>query len=458
MTQQRAIETLSHNIANANTPGYSRQTTTIVASTPISSAGRAGMLGTGAATASIDRQRNGFLDLQYRNENTKLGEHEMVANTIAQVEGVFAEPSESGLRMMTERFWTSLHDLSLNPESIAARGSVSETGAALATSLNAVQQNLKGVRDDLNMRINNSVTDANILANQISGLNSQIANITTLGQQPNDLKDQRDLALDKLSRLMDVKVKESNDGSIKVTVAGRVLVEGSVAVPLTTQQNGGGDGYVDILASGVPIQAGEIQGELKGLLDLRDGILSDDHPDSIMYKLNHLATGLAGAVNAQHRLGYDLNGSAGEDFFTSRAGAVIDASSIQVNPHFQNGVLGLNKIAAASSSTAGQGDNTNILALIAIKNKAVMSGGKSTLDDYYKESITSLGIRGQAAGRMVTNQQNLLDFVSGQRESTSGISMDEEMSDLIRYQHAYNASARVLSIMDTLLQGIIQGR
>ncbi|HEY9766827.1 MAG TPA: flagellar hook-associated protein FlgK, partial [Chroococcales cyanobacterium] len=281
MTSQRAIETLSHNIANANTPGYSRQTTTIIASTPIQMGGKVGMLGTGATTASIDRQRNAFLDLQYRNENTKLGEHDMVSKTISQVEGVFGEPSDSGLRMMTERFWTSLHDLSLNPESIAARGSVSETGAALANSLNAVQKNLKGVRDDLNMRINNEVTDANILAKQIAGLNSQISNITTLGQQPNDLKDQRDLALDKLSRMMDIKVKEGNDGSIKVTVAGRVLVEGSVAVELSTQQNGEGNGYVDILASGVTIRSGEIKGELKGLLDLRDGILSDKDPNSV---------------------------------------------------------------------------------------------------------------------------------------------------------------------------------
>ncbi|MGE5707974.1 MAG: flagellar hook-associated protein FlgK, partial [Bacteroidota bacterium] len=248
--QQRALETISHNIANANTPGFSRQSTAITSAEPMKVSGRrAGMVGTGANATTISRQRNGFLDLQYRNENTKLAENQTLADTLAKVEGVFGEPSESGLRTMTERYWTAWQDLSLNPESIAARGSVAEAGQALATSLNSVASNIQQYREDHNLRVKNTVTDINILSSQIASLNKQISAITSLGQQPNDLKDQRDLAVDKLSALVEVRTQDNEDGSIKVTAAGRVLVEGAESVPMGTELKGT-EGFVDITSYG----------------------------------------------------------------------------------------------------------------------------------------------------------------------------------------------------------------
>lgn len=453
--QQRALETISHNIANANTPGFSRQSTAITPAEPMKVSGRrAGMVGTGANATTISRQRNGFLDLQYRNENTKLAENQTLADTLAKVEGVFGEPSESGLRTMTERYWTAWQDLSLNPESIAARGSVAEAGQALATSLNSVASNIQQYREDLNLRVKNTVTDINILSSQIASLNKQISAITSLGQQPNDLKDQRDLAVDKLSALVEVRTQDNEDGSIKVTAAGRVLVEGAESVPMGTELKGT-EGFVDITSYGVALLPNEMRGELKALVDLRDKITAPDDPSGILYKINQMAKGMADAINTQHRAGFDLNGDKGEDFFVSLDGNPIGAGNIQVNPHLLTGTLGLNKLAASASATAGKGDNSNVMKIIAIKTQNVLSGGRSTIDDYYKEIITSIGVQTQAANRMVTNQKNLLEFVDGQRESNSGVNLDQEMSELIRFQHAYNASAKVLSVMDTMLEQLI---
>lgn len=456
--QQRALETISHNIANASTEGYSRQSTQISATDPVKVAsGRAGMLGTGAHATQISRQRNNFLDLQYRNQNTLLSESQTNQNMLSQIEGVFGEPSDNGLRMTMERFWTSWQDLSTNPESAAARGSVRESALAMTNSLNSAYDNLQQLREDLNLQVKNSVTDINILGKQIAGLNEQIRNITIMGQSPNDLQDQRDLALDKLSGIVGTKYFEKEDGTVTVTIGGRVLVETDGARSFGTEIEGA-EGFVNVItASGSEMMPAELEGKLKSLLELRDKVLSPTVSGGIIQKINEMANGLAEAVNTMHKSGYDLNGDPGEDFFASSDGATINAKNITISNILQNGNSGLNKIAAAKELPVATGDNRNVMDILSIKSSSILNGGTTTVDDYYKEIITTIGIQGQAANRMTNNQKNLLSFVSGERESNSGVNLDEEMADLIRFQHAYNASARVLSIMDNLLESLIKG-
>ncbi|WP_073089482.1 flagellar hook-associated protein FlgK [Thermosyntropha lipolytica] len=342
MSQQMALEVTGHNVANANTEGYTRQkanlTTTRPYHTPVLvSSGKAGQLGTGVTVKDIQRIRDSFLDDQIRNENKRSGYWNAVYDALAKIEVILNEPSEDGLRSVMDLYWKAWQDLVAHPESEAVRATVVQRAMAMADTFNHTYKQLKELREDVNASIAIKVVEINSIIQQVADLNQQILAITIAGKQPNDLLDRRDLLLDQLSRLISVNIVQETNGMVAVQMGGRTLVQGVEYYELSTVQDIYGMHMVVWKDTGV--RAVIEGGELKGLLDVRGKTDRPEEPDPSPYReivpemidqLNALAKTIVLRTNELHRNGFSLNNQTkfpdGINFFNAPATlADIDA-------------------------------------------------------------------------------------------------------------------------------------
>ncbi|MDQ0872151.1 flagellar hook-associated protein 1 FlgK [Paenibacillus sp. V4I3] len=499
-TQQAALSTTGHNIANANTPGFSRQVTNMTESIPIEAFGinrsnAPGQLGTGVEVTSITRIREKFLDDQYRNENKAAGSWNIQSDTLEKLEKIMNEPTDSGLRTVLDNFWKAWSDLSKDPESVSGRKVVKETAVALADTFNFTSSKLKDLQGDLTNNINLKSNEINSLSSSIANLNLEIKKIESLGDDANDLRDQRDLITDNLSKIVNVQVVETPDG-YTVNMGSTNLVTGDVTVPTTSAS------LMSAYSSG-DLNSGEVHGmivsrdkfvtdyqnQLDTLADtIANGDITVTIPKGTVLPDNTIFNGITytGAsrtlasditvtikgLNGLHHLGYTLENPAktGLDFFTAKAGSTqITADSIQFNPIIDGDT---SKIASSMrTSGAGateavvKGNNTMALLMGQLKDtnfdfNSANAGailGSGTLDDFFRSIVSQLGVQAQEASRQQSNQKTLVDQVESRRQSVSGVSLDEEMSDMIKFQHAYSAAARVMTTFDEMLDKVING-
>ncbi|MGB9919126.1 MAG: flagellar hook-associated protein FlgK [Moorellales bacterium] len=478
--QQAAMNTAGHNIANANTEGYSRQRAVMQTTAPwpvpsVSMPAGAGQIGTGVEVALIQRIRDTFLDRQIRNELATLGLWEQRRDTLQQVEVVFMEPGETGLSTLLSQFWDAWQELSKYPESMPVRTTVIETAQSLAEALRHTHQQLTNLRSDLNDLIALKVEEINTLARQIADLNQQIFTITVAGISPNDLLDRRDLLLDQLSKIVAITVEP-----VTIDRGSQTVDTGAVRVKLREAQvsgtpvelvgwdegrssarvegleaRSGTDGY-EVYWLGdtsAPVPQQDLGGELTGLFYARDDVLLHEYLD----QLDRFAQALAAGVNNQHQGGFDYNGIEGGAFFVDdEGGTVTSGGAIYVNPAL---VADVSKVAAAGSRESDGspivGDGTNALAIAQLRREPVSDLDGFTFDDYYKNLIARLGVASNEAQRMVENQNVLVEQLNQRKESISGVSLDEEMVNLIQYQYAYQAAARVITVVDEMLDTLI---
>ncbi len=487
-TQQAAINTVGHNIANANTKGYSRQTVNMVAARPIEAYGvnrsiAPGQLGTGVEFTSINRVRTSFLDDQFRNQNKYLGSYSVQADTLDKLESIVNEPGNSGIRTVLENFWNSWSDLSKDPENVTGRKIVRENALALVDTFNQTSRQLNDLSRDLTRNIEVKATEMNTILNTIASLNNEIRRIEGLGDSANDLRDQRDLLTDDLSKIVNVTVQETEAG-YSISIGTTNLVAGTVVAPVTA------DALSDAYTSG-DLNSGEVH----GMIVSRDKYVAD-YQRQLDTLANTMANGeievivpagsvlpgqttplavdtavTVNGINGLHKLGYTLEGgtppATGGDLFTFAAGATgITAASIRVNPVV---AADTSKIATSlrldAAGTVVKGNNTLALLMAELKDNvfsfdetATGNGiNNSTLGDYYNALVGALGVQSQEASRQLINTKTQLDQVDSSRQSVSGVSLDEEMSDLLRYQHAYSAAARLMSTFDEMLDKLING-
>ena len=489
--QQSALNTTGHNIANANTEGYTRQRVNMQATPGIpypamSNSTEPGLLGTGVNVVSLQRIREEFLDVQLRTENKHYGYWEARRDVLQKIEGIMNEPSDTGLQKVMDELWKSWQDLSQNPESLSARAVVRQRAIAVTETFAALNTSLTELQRDLDNVVETKVIDINSMAQQLANLNRQIGDFVPHGYQPNDLYDQRDLLLDKLAKMADIKVTNmGNTGMIQVTIDGKELVNGRNAVVMATAKDPV-TGFSNITLGGAPFipESGGLLGsfEARGIavLDPNTGQTSFQGPvPDMINKLNTLLESMVKEVNDLHQTGMNLNdikareanpGAALEalPFFVQKdATKPLSASNVQVNPRI---LASLNAIAAAqaedpatSTGVSFYGDGRNALAIAGLKFKMLtlssVSGGveTTTLDDFYRYTIAQLGVDSQEAKRMEKNSELLVGQVDTNRQSVSGVSIDEEMSEMVKYQHAYSASARVMTSMDEILDKVING-
>ena len=455
---QKALDVTGHNIANANTPGYTRQVVDMASIAPPTTFGMYDQwgkaIGEGVKIQDIRQIRDQFLDNQFRRENKFLGEWETKAQVLAAIENIFNEPSNSGINTVLNNFFNSLQELSKNPESLTVRAEVRERAIALADTFNTVYQHLYDKLNELNSTIQSRIAEINSYAERISKLNNEIYRFELTGQTANDLRDQRNLLVDQLSKLVNITTYEDSNRNFRIDIAGQALVDGSTA--FTMSLNNTGAVVWDL--TGAPVNPSS--GILKGLLDMRDGDGTNGIKGVPYYinEWNKLAYSIAQAINEVHKAGYGLDGSTGiplfTDFTTPYDSTVQYAKLIKVSSDIL-AADGLEKIAAASSTATLPGDNTNALKLIALRDQgnAVLNG--ATFDDFARSLISNLGVDAQQANLMQKNQEFMVKQIDLNRQSVSGVSLDEEMTNMLKYQKSYAASARVITAIDELLDTLI---
>lgn len=488
MTHQAALNVTGHNVASVNTPGYTRQSPNIVTTRPwhtpmLTGNSQVGQFGTGVDVASIDRLRDTFLDGQIRQENRTAGYWTSMQESLARIEVILNEPSKTGLRGVMDQFWESWQDLSANPESEAVRSVVAQRGLTVAEAFRHTHQQLSDLREDVNANVRIKVDEINSISQQLCDLNKQILSISVAGKQPNDLLDKRDLLLDQLSKIADINVyQESNiinetngkvmhfSGMITVQMGGRTLVQGAEFNKLDTARDQ--KGMHMVIWQDTKVRAQISGGELRGLLDTRGK--TDLATDSSEYKeiipnmikeLNNMAETIIKSTNEIHQKGYNLKNNNGILFFNDPGAGTVDwAKSMNVNDAITNDPK---NIAAAEKETldgsgnkVNFGDGANALEIAQLKHHIYTATDgtpiqDTTVDDYWRATCADVGVISQEATRMVKNQAVLLNQLENKRQSLSGVSLDEEMTNMIKFQHAYGAAARFINAIDEELEVIV---
>ncbi len=472
VANQTAMDVSAQNTANANTDGYSRQQVEMVASTPypvpaFNRSGQAGQMGTGVTVAAIQRVRDAFVDQQYRQENAVLGQWTTRQNELSQVETVFPEPGTSGIGTALSQFWASWQDLAASPTSTAAMATVVEQGQNLAAAINSAATQLSSAVSGIDYQVGQQVDQINTLATQIASLNQQIQAVTVSGQNANDLSDQRDLALDKLSAIVPIDVQPQQDGTVSVSIGGVALVSGSVTQQVATAADANGHLDPTWASTGGQLSIGSDEGSLGALLSLRDTKIP-----VYQSQLDALAGGVASAVNAAYE-GTLAGTASATPFFTdgSGDGGVPTAANIAVNTVFAgdpatNTAGDPTQLAQLSGAVAPAGGGTptpfaTIAGNVADLQQAQLSfsvGGQATQQtatDFYANLVGQVGSDAQQASTMQGNQNLIVQHLTSQRESVSGVSLDEEATNMILFQRGYDAASRVITAMDQMLDQLI---
>jgi flagellar hook-associated protein 1 len=433
LAQQRMLDTAGHNIANASTQGYSRQEVNLVASPAHlipaggTSSGGLASLGSGVDVQNYRRVRDGFLDLQYRGQATNLGNWQARSEALDRAELALQEPGDNGINAQLAAFWDSWADLANAPADPAARQALLEQSAALSDSFRTVYDQLTTVGTQAMAEYADLVRPATAgdpggeiaqLAKEIATLNDTIKRQMTAGDSPNDLLDRRDLLLDQLAQFGQISVEPiGTTGAVKVSFV-------DASTPATTY--GIVDGATTTWAGAPAGDAWAPGGRLGALLDVaKPGGTLDQYKSA----LDAVAGSLISTVNAAY----------GGTFLETTGS---NAGGLRVNPAL---------VAAPSAITAGSagaGSNDIALKVAALRDGAAVDGA-------YRAFVARVGADVREATRQTANAQALTDAVEDRRQSVAGVSMDEEMSNLVRFQRSYQASARAMSTMDEMLDVLI---
>jgi len=459
LSQQRAITVTGNNIANVNTPGYSRQRLNMKTNRPLDTP--FGPVGMGVQTTTVERVYDRFLGVQMNNESANLGRWEAQRGALERVEVVFDESGGYGLNQALSDFWNSWQDLRMNPSGTVERSVVAANSQALADTIRRKYADLEQSQADIDAAVRSGVEDINRLAAEISDLNQKIASTESGGTvTANDYRDSRDLALKQLSEIIGINSFENADGRVVVSVgSGRVLVESGNNYALTTTD--AADGHADIFWSnntGVPVNLSRpappksceiTSGKMAGWLQTRDTKI-EGYKD----QLNDLAENLITQVNDKHTAGLDRNGDPGIEFFSLEGMSQLPcsgAADMAVNKL----ILDEPNLIAAASATAptGPGDARNAAAIADLRTALTMGG--VTFDDAANVLVGQVGHDVQEAKSYQSRQADMLAYLDNYRESVSGVNLDEEMVNLVKYQAAYNAAAKMITMGDDMLNTLM---
>jgi flagellar hook-associated protein 1 len=561
--QQTLVDIANQNIANANTPGYSRQEAVVKETLPypipvFHQSGEPGQLGTGVEVKEVNRSRDTFADYQIRAQMSSQGRWDARSGALAQLEAVVNEPSTSGISSLMTKYWSAWQEVANSPSDTSVRANLVEQGKALADGFQNTMQQVKQQQRDLDTQVALTVTNINDYASQIANLNQQISQVETGGMKANDLRDQRDLLLDQLSSFVKITTVESSEGSVSVYIGSHQLVDRSQIHSIGVDSSSGKNQPVWTDASpNLPMVASD--GKLQGLIDARDNVVQ-----SRIDGLNAMASRLIESVNSVHAAGVGLDGVSGRAFFSG-----TDASTIAVDSQL-TAPGGASLVAAArmqpptppaTTYSWASGDASNAIAIAQIQqavaqrdtsqaglkpgqtfgpstvsgldvskaapnatitmnvssgspnptvtftsgtttvtatltvgtdaagNQVITADGGSlgirvtvsapagtslsaalvpldgqvahtppgpmTPGDQYSQLIAALGVDSSTAQSQSKNQQVLVNQLTTQRQQVSAVSLDEETTNLIQYQHAYQAAARVISVVDSMLDTLI---
>jgi flagellar hook-associated protein 1 FlgK len=436
---QEALDVTSNNIANQNTPGYSRQRVNFSESATLQLGSV--QLGTGSRIDNIQSIRDQTLEFRLNTETQTQSALDSYLGPLQQIQASFNEAAGTGLQSSISGFFNSFSQLSTDPSSVALRQSVLTAGQNLAGAFNSAATNLNTLKTSTDQQIPTLAQQVNALTQSVAQLNIQITQSQSSGQNSGTLQDQRNQLIQKLSQIINVSQIQGSDGSIGLSTAlGAALVVGGQQFNLQVATNPV-TGQNDILSStGKDLTASINGGSIGGLLRVRDQAIP-----SLLSNLDTLASGIANAVNTQQAAGFDLNAAAGQNFFTVPAGVPGTAQSISVN------LTDPTQVAASQNGTTG--DNANALALAQLQNQNIAGG--DTPINFYSNTVAQLGANIQQATTQSATQDIVVQQLQTQRDSVSSVSLDEEAANLVQFQRAYQAAARIVNVVDSLTQTAI---
>lgn len=447
LAQQESLQVIEHNVANANTPGYRRQEAVLSAGIATNlSVGRApgsiGELGTGVVVERIKRYSLDFMDVRYRDEISESKKWSLTADTLNQVETTLAENSSDGITAHLDDFWNQWQALSNDPTNQTYRAAVMDSAKNLAAAFNTRSAKLANLRTDQNLNLVQRAQEVNDLASQIAELNGEIAHVLATNDQPNDLMDKRDVALDRLSELTGATSHIQDNGEAIVSINGHVLVGGQQTYKIVTKYN---SSVADIQwADGQTFTANT--GELSALLDVRDTVIPN-----LQKGLDNAAAAVIQAVNSIHNPTAAATAPPSNIFTPLAGGTTVGAAGLmQVNP-----ALTTADILDATSAAPGDGSIAQAIANIRLASQATL--GNMTINDYYTDQATGLGLQIQNATNNAKNHDVVAGALSDQRDSFTGVNLDEEAANLVEAQKAYQAATRVFNAMDEMMDRIING-
>ncbi len=486
-TNQWALQSTGNNIANAGTEGFSRQRLVMGTTEQLSislGSGRNGQVGTGVRGEMIERIRDIMLDKQYRDEVTKVSYYGTKEAAFGRMEDIINEPSDTGLAKAFDGFWESLQTLSTNPQDSGARSVVRQKAETLAQTFNYMSKAINQVKSDLKSEIDVSTKKVNDLLQKINNINIEIHTVEPLGALPNALYDERDRYLDELAQYTDfekVAVDAQDIGNGKMGNAlrnaeGRIDIElkmpdgtkikavdakASSAVTLRFTENADGI-YNGLEVNGVAqtfdTTKGFTTGRLSGLLEMygqeRNGQAVGEYV-KMESQLDEMAKTFADAFNAAHATNLKKDGTAGSNAFFTGAGGDITAATISVGADIK---ASLDNI--ATSTDGNIGDSQGALKLAKMKTASITftkSNTTTTIGSFYQNVICNMAVSTDQVARLGKSAAVLMESADQRRMSMSAVSIDEEMTMMIQYQHAYNAAARNITTVDEMLDKIING-
>ena len=435
--QQRAMEVTGHNVANANTPGYSRQTLQIQAATPLQMPMFS--MGRGVEATTITRSRDAFYDQSYRTDNGQLGLSTTTNGYLSQIQSALNEPSTTGLSSALDGMFSAFSDLSSDPANSTNRQAVVAAASRVVSQLHSLSTQLTSTMRDAQSNLSVQVGTVNGLVSKIADLNDQIVASNGPGGPSSDLMDQRDNLIDQLSNYMDVRTTTNSDGSVSVLAGDVTLVSGPASTSLAMVAVGSGYGIAP--AGGGPVlDAGS--GSIKSLASL-----TQDKLPSLQAGLDQIASSLVTQFNTLHESGYTLTGATGVDFFDPTR---TNASNIDLSAAVKSST---DNIAASATGDAGNGGIASQLAGFATTGVAALGG--NTFREQFVSLASGVGIDVNNSQNDMDSQQTLVARDDQARTSVSGVSVDEEMVNLISQQQAYQAAARIVTVADQMVQSLL---
>lgn len=449
LAAQTALATTSHNISNINTPGYSRQRTE-QGTLPANFAGGY-YVGNGVAVNSIERVFDQFLVSQLRTYTSAEAQQDGFLTFSKQVDDLLGS-SSLGINGGLEAFFNATQEVANDPTSIAARQVMVTQGELLANRFNTLDNQLSNLDQQIDSTIKASIDDINVLSQGIVDLNQAIAESLAAGKQPNDLLDKRDKLVNDLSALVSINVVEQDNGTVNIFIGnGQALVVGNTRSTLSAIADNSTNPPRTAIGFG-PSQINVTQqitgGEIGGALLARSQVV-----DTTRAELDLLAESIVTAFNTVHSNGVDLDGNAGGDFFAATGTTAATISMAISDPRH---------IAASSATNPGVGNNENALALAALQNDkttVVVNAGPppvtQSFNDQYGSIVSQVATRTNQASVSQQTQAGLVSQIRQRAESVSGVNLDEEAANLIKFQQAYQAASQIITVSNTIFNSLL---
>jgi flagellar hook-associated protein 1 len=464
-SMKKSLEVTSENVANANTEGYSKQTAILAEGIP--NLDNRFSVGSGVRVSTISRTYDDFLHRQMVNANSSSGNYNTQQTAMQRVEQLFNEFSASGLGTDLTSFFNAWQDLANNPSGQAELQAVLAQGNTLVSDFQQINYNLDQIKYDANQTLKSITSEINSQLKQIATLNGQIQQVDIQGGNANELRDQRDQLVLDLSTKAGISFLNNTDGTITVTLPqGGTLVNGNLAGTFSLEPDSANSGYYKVMLTDPwgststdvtqVLQRGDgNQGEIGATLQVRDSLV-----DGFTESLDELAYNLAVQVNSLHSTGYSLTGATGNDFFTAPSAPTPPATyTAGYSRIISMNITNINDIATASSDptvNGTTGDNGNATKIAALATQSfTMSTGDSTLSAFYNSIVGKAGVAAKTAEQGASQSSASLTQMKNMRDTNSGVSLDEELANLIAFQKSYEGAAKLINVGTDMLDTVI---